>query len=245
MGLVPAKCSQCGANIQVDPSKEAGICPNCGTAFITEKVIHNYNITNNMAINNATFTIEQERENYDREILFIRYSDKYGKTSATIFVDDKEYGRIYKFGREKIMVDSKKAHRIYCVCGNTKSNTVFISPGDNMNVIQIDAPEVGRINLNQSEKEEKKIIDPKQAVMVNIIIIAVGIALALVGIIYGVTLGDASLAVSFGITGSITAVIGAISAPIVYKKAKEEKEKAEKEEREGKTNKKDNENKKA
>lgn len=108
MGLVPAKCSQCGANIQVDPSKEAGICPNCGTAFITEKVIHNYNITNNMAINNATFTIEQERENYDREILFIRYSDKYGKTSATIFVDDKEYGRIYKFGREKIMVDSKK-----------------------------------------------------------------------------------------------------------------------------------------
>lgn len=114
-----------------------------------------------------------------------------------------------------------------------------------MNVIQIDAPEVGRINLNQSEKEEKKIIDPKQAVMVNIIIIAVGIALALVGIIYGVTLGDASLAVSFGITGSITAVIGAISAPIVYKKAKEEKEKAEKEEREGKTNKKDNENKKS
>ena len=45
MSLVVAKCTQCGANIEVDPDKEAGICPNCGTAFITEKVIHNYTIT--------------------------------------------------------------------------------------------------------------------------------------------------------------------------------------------------------
>lgn len=51
MGLVAAKCTQCGANIEVDDSKEAGICKFCGTAFITEKVISNYNtnITNNFA----------------------------------------------------------------------------------------------------------------------------------------------------------------------------------------------------
>ena len=49
MPLVPAKCTQCGANIEIDDTKEAGICQHCGTAFITEKAITNYNtyVTNN------------------------------------------------------------------------------------------------------------------------------------------------------------------------------------------------------
>ena len=52
MALVPARCTQCGANITVDESKEAGICENCGTAFITEKAIHNY-VTNNSTTTNV------------------------------------------------------------------------------------------------------------------------------------------------------------------------------------------------
>ena len=47
MSLIPAKCTECGANIEVDESKEAGICSHCGTAFVTEKVINNYQTTNN------------------------------------------------------------------------------------------------------------------------------------------------------------------------------------------------------
>lgn len=49
MALVPAICTQCGANIEIDDTKEAGICQHCGTAFITEKAINNYNtyVTNN------------------------------------------------------------------------------------------------------------------------------------------------------------------------------------------------------
>ena len=52
MGLVAAKCTQCGANIEVDASKEAGVCSHCGTAFITEKVINNYTIHNHNTVNN-------------------------------------------------------------------------------------------------------------------------------------------------------------------------------------------------
>ena len=50
MALVAAKCTQCGGSLKVDDSKDAGICPFCGTAFVTEKVIQNYNIhvTNNI-----------------------------------------------------------------------------------------------------------------------------------------------------------------------------------------------------
>ena len=42
MAMIPAKCTNCGANIQVDKTKEAGICESCGTAFITEKANNKY-----------------------------------------------------------------------------------------------------------------------------------------------------------------------------------------------------------
>ena len=43
MSFIPAKCTQCGAEITVDDTKDAGICKYCGTAFVTEKAINNYN----------------------------------------------------------------------------------------------------------------------------------------------------------------------------------------------------------
>lgn len=57
MALVPAKCTQCGGNIEVDDTHEAGICKFCGTPFVTEKAINNYNtyITNNF--NGANITL--------------------------------------------------------------------------------------------------------------------------------------------------------------------------------------------
>lgn len=56
MSLVPAKCTQCGGEIEVDNTHEAGICKFCGTPFVTEKVINNYstNITNNNVFIGAT-----------------------------------------------------------------------------------------------------------------------------------------------------------------------------------------------
>jgi tetratricopeptide (TPR) repeat protein len=46
MEFVPAKCTQCNADITVDPAKEAANCGYCGTAFIVDKAIKNYNIAN-------------------------------------------------------------------------------------------------------------------------------------------------------------------------------------------------------
>ncbi len=47
MGLKAAICTQCGAQIEVDESREAGICKFCGTAFVTETVINQYNVVHN------------------------------------------------------------------------------------------------------------------------------------------------------------------------------------------------------
>ncbi|MEY8338202.1 tetratricopeptide repeat protein [Lachnospiraceae bacterium 62-35] len=80
MPLVAAKCTQCGANIEVDNTKEAGICKFCGTAFITEKAINNYIINNTYNIQSASLIIppknignlkklgneEYQKGNYDK-----------------------------------------------------------------------------------------------------------------------------------------------------------------------------------
>lgn len=45
-----AKCPNCGANITIDETKEAGICEFCNTPFVTEKAVSNIN---NNTSNNA------------------------------------------------------------------------------------------------------------------------------------------------------------------------------------------------
>ena len=57
MPIVDAKCTNCGATLQVDNSKEAMVCQYCGSAFVVEKAINNYNTTvvNNIA--NATINV--------------------------------------------------------------------------------------------------------------------------------------------------------------------------------------------
>lgn len=62
MGLMAAKCPNCGADITIDKDKDAGICPHCGTAFVTEKVISNYNIHNNIQEQNNIYYNSNETE---------------------------------------------------------------------------------------------------------------------------------------------------------------------------------------
>ncbi|MDE7267156.1 MAG: hypothetical protein K2N89_06810 [Lachnospiraceae bacterium] len=52
MPLVPAICTQCGAPLEVNPLKDAAVCPYCRTSFVTEKAINNYNTTNVTQIKN-------------------------------------------------------------------------------------------------------------------------------------------------------------------------------------------------
>ncbi len=44
--IVPASCTQCGGTVEVDKSSDTAICPFCGTSFIVEKAINNYNVQN-------------------------------------------------------------------------------------------------------------------------------------------------------------------------------------------------------
>lgn len=61
MALVQAKCTNCGANLKVDNSNKAAICQFCGTPFIIDKAIDNYNTTNNIKAD-AINVFSNERE---------------------------------------------------------------------------------------------------------------------------------------------------------------------------------------
>lgn len=49
MPLVSAKCTNCGAFLEADNTKDAAICPYCGSPYIVEKAINNYNVINNIS----------------------------------------------------------------------------------------------------------------------------------------------------------------------------------------------------
>ena len=87
MSIIPAKCPQCGANIEVDNTKDAGICKYCGTAFVTEKAINNYttinNITNNYNISDSTV---QAKNEILKTIIIYRYpSSIYARYSIYVY----------------------------------------------------------------------------------------------------------------------------------------------------------------
>jgi len=61
MALVSAKCTHCGEVIQVDSAKEAAICEHCGTPFITEKAIDNYNAANSIK---KPYLLDEESDDF-------------------------------------------------------------------------------------------------------------------------------------------------------------------------------------
>ncbi len=81
MGLIPAKCTQCGGNIKVDDTKEAGVCEFCGTEFIMEKVVNYYQISagnvivDSDNINRSNYDIEAALKTVDKFMTSKLYND--------------------------------------------------------------------------------------------------------------------------------------------------------------------------
>lgn len=88
MPLVPAKCTQCGANITIDDSFETGVCQFCKTTFISEKVINNNHtyITNNNNYEGATINIASGDINNFLNMASNALNTKNGK-EALIYAD--------------------------------------------------------------------------------------------------------------------------------------------------------------
>ena len=71
--LVPAKCTACGASLEVDARENAAICPYCKNAYIVDQAINNYNIKMNGNLNVGSATINVSGVNVNN--LLIRAKD--------------------------------------------------------------------------------------------------------------------------------------------------------------------------
>ena len=121
MPLVKAQCTNCDGILEVDPSKDAAICPHCGTPYIVEKAINHYNTTN--TVNNTYYadtinvTNIQETEydlllrkwhgHKDRAVLskmVAEYPDKYQtyEEQALCILEDALVGQRYDFGKNNL-----------------------------------------------------------------------------------------------------------------------------------------------
>lgn len=49
MPLVQAKCTNCGANLEINNTLDAAVCPYCNVPFVVEKAINNYNTANHIS----------------------------------------------------------------------------------------------------------------------------------------------------------------------------------------------------
>ena len=90
--LVPAKCTNCNASLDVDPNKDAAICPYCNSAFIVSKAINNISINNNVSIDKATISLEGGsvtiKNQVDADNLIIR---------ANEFIKQSEYEKTVEY----------------------------------------------------------------------------------------------------------------------------------------------------
>lgn len=68
MPVVQAKCTSCGANLQVDSSSDTAICPYCKSAYIVEKAINNYNTSVKIDNLSADVVNIQSENNIENQI---------------------------------------------------------------------------------------------------------------------------------------------------------------------------------
>lgn len=115
MAMIAAKCTQCGANIQVDDTKEAGICESCGTAFVTEKAINNYNtyVTNNNNFSGANINVTSDNleQLVERAETFIRL-EEFNKAENVYKEIIEKYPMDYRGWLGKVIAETKNFSNI-------------------------------------------------------------------------------------------------------------------------------------
>ncbi|MGI6746153.1 MAG: hypothetical protein BWY46_00140 [Firmicutes bacterium ADurb.Bin300] len=103
MAIKPAICTQCGAKISVDDTKDASICEFCSTPFITEKAIALYSVSNtvNLQAGGNTIIINNQTLSPDDTNTFAKkykvvISRKQKMSGIAVYFDSDVNGKHYE-----------------------------------------------------------------------------------------------------------------------------------------------------
>ena len=95
MPFVQAKCPNCGGFLAVDNARDAAVCQFCGTPFIVEKAVNNYNISVNNNINLKNANIRVEGSPTTKSLL----------SRARSFIFQKDYDRAFSYFERVLDID--------------------------------------------------------------------------------------------------------------------------------------------
>ena len=99
--MVPAQCSQCGGVVEVNKDEERAVCPYCGTTFMIEKGVSDYNV--NFDVNGAVKDVlgfvgqqmkESRMERREQREEFAKNEKSFFKMFAIVFAAMMVFGLI-------------------------------------------------------------------------------------------------------------------------------------------------------
>ncbi|BAL83020.1 hypothetical protein SELR_13120 [Selenomonas ruminantium subsp. lactilytica TAM6421] len=136
MSFIPAKCTQCGAEITVDDTKDAGICKYCGTAFVTEKAINNYNtyVTNDFSganVNIVKGDINNLIHLAENALYAENYQEAYDYANKALEIDSRSsLGWFIKLRARSNLIDPKhRASSFYTELSLYGNNALIYAEG--------------------------------------------------------------------------------------------------------------------
>ena len=94
MRLVTVSCTQCGAIVQVDSTKDAAVCEFCSSAFIVEKAINNYNITGGISAHTVNVYNTTQNEKPQGKAIFVATSELSRVRFGAYYIIKDNYGNV-------------------------------------------------------------------------------------------------------------------------------------------------------
>ena len=138
MTLAPAKCPECGGNINIDSNKKAAICEFCKQPFIVEEAIKTFNIGYNQTIENP----EQTSEELKNKFVFFHGKieiDDYDTMHAMCKIMKEYYENCVKNNPDKIkyLLDYfSMVMKSYYLVLNNRCSSIYLEP-KNKGVIEL------------------------------------------------------------------------------------------------------------
>lgn len=211
MPLVKARCTSCDGELQVDSSKDAAVCPYCGTPYIVEKAINNYIINSNDALATSSdayvdngLTLLKLDETHKASEIFNEMTTKFPKDwrgwlglglCFHRFTDSQDF-RIYTADKIKVTAPNDVLQKLGEMRCYTQDEFNRFNESYNENLVHCE--EQIKARENEVQKTEKALLSErnKNTLIPICILIVVGLYLGFSdGLIYGLIGGIAAVGV--------------------------------------------------
>lgn len=123
--IVDAKCTSCGATLEVDGSENIAICPYCDSTYVVEQAVNNYNINTNGNLNIGNATINIPGVNTENLLMRARSFEEEGELESALEYYDRVLDVDFSNEEAREGISRVKAEMENYVYYETQGNSLF------------------------------------------------------------------------------------------------------------------------